>query len=253
MANIITAFVRLYCYGDWQQAHLSRKGMLKTLSGHFGRSYCVPAWSQRVNSRIIDMQAGFKWSPGSGVSRVWERFGERLEAIWVRYYDEGSDYDVIYCLDHSGQDRSWSNCWYGFDHVRIHWQAQAPPAIKERGEIWQWACQGSYRAANDRCSLLRHDPEYVWLRTPTTPARSNPCWKVVWGEEYRMPEELRALTPDISEYGAMVEFCWKGRLVQRWKRQEPPLGRITWHLHNLDGWDNCVNEDWPGWCEKWQP
>lgn len=255
MANIVTGFFRLYCRGDWHQAHVSRKRLLKTLFTSWnGHSYYVPAWSRRISPQIIELQGGFKWSIGSGVSYLQERFGERLEAIWAREFDEGSDTDwILYdpCSNKGSQDFGepyGGKCRYGCDRVELHWRPEAPLSLQDQRVF---PCNASYLGLNNRCFLRGELPPYI--RTPTTPALPSAVHGFSfsgsihedWGPIF--PSSLMNLRSAINQYATHVDYFWRGRLVQRhlpW--------RDVWLTYYADGWDNCLDEAWLHWQDKHQ-
>lgn len=247
MANIDTAFFRLYSRGDWQQAHLSRKRLLKTLfeSNFFkgSYSYWVPAWSRRVSPRIIEIQGGFKIRHISGALSLWERFGDRLEAMWIRHVCADANPDWIYHFDHEEGGSDSRVCRYGCDRVKITWRPEAPLHLQNQRTF---SFRGTYLAENDRSYFRPREDEPPLMRTPTTPTSPHGRRRFAWEmEEAGLPADLAALEPAIDKYAARVEVFWQKRLVQCWVPW-----KTTWLLYPVDGWDNCVDEGWLRWVDE---
>jgi len=203
----------------------------------------VPTWSYDDYPRgCIYLQRGEKWSP-TGVIQAWERYSHLLQALWVRWYDDGGDHDVIFPYPTGGYtEREW--CRYGFDRVRISGAAGLGADLEKDGwysegpGTWGATIRGSYLAGNDRCDLLVEHPK---LASPTTPARGQACGS---GTTFRwagddIPAALVRHERAIVAGGAAVEFRWRGRPTRVYQRR----GDRWWGWY-LDDWDNCVA---PGW------
>ncbi|MFT3764567.1 MAG: hypothetical protein QM820_03480 [Minicystis sp.] len=208
----------------------------------YGRSYCVPTWTydDYPHGRVYT-QHGDKWCP-SGIDRAWERYGRFLEAIWVRWYDDGGDHDIIfvYTAGEAGP-RAW--CRYGFDRVRVRGadalgRSLSPSVWRPDGPgAWVADIEGSYMAGNDRSDVLADDPA---LPSRTTPVRGRTLGRgtLRWAAD-DMPAVVIQAEPAILADGAEVELQWRGRATRVYQRR----GERWWDFC-LDDWDNCVDDGW---------
>lgn len=237
MANIATVAAEVRVRPGVARGLVTPHGMLRAMTRFFGRSYGVPAWSYDDYPRgRIYTQHGEKWSP-TGVVGAWERYGQFLDAVWVRWYDEGGDHDAIFRYDADGFGASeW--CRYGFDRVRV----RGPHPL---GSGWRadetggWAAdiRGSYLAANGRSTLLA---DYQTLPSRTTPVHG---WMfgrgtLRWAAD-GVPPALAALEPAVLATADGVEFLWRGRVTRVYQRRGE-----RWWGWCLDDWDNCLAPNW---------
>jgi hypothetical protein len=242
MANIATVATAAIVRRGVPRGRVTPHALLRAMTRFYGRSYCVPAWGYDDYPRgRVYAQHGEKWSP-TGVVRAWERYGQFLEAIWVRWYDDGGDHDAFFAYTAAGFGASdW--CRYGFDRVRVS-GADALVRNLEHGS-WRpdgpgaWAADigGSYRAANDRCNLLFDHPP---LPGRTTPVRGQMLGRgtLRWAED-GMSAAVARLEPAVLAGAVAVEFCWRGRVTRVYQRRGE-----RWWGWCLDDWDNCVADGW---------
>ena len=163
MANICTTFVRI----AWRLAE--RGGIVDAtiaaaaLGEH--ESYCMPFRLRHLDASaapaglvaFTDLEYGTRHSPGLGPEDLWSLVAPAADSLWVRWYDDGGDWDVIEGLDAVGRT-PLRLCRYGFDAVR--------------GRQGKTAIAGSYLAGNDR-STIRTSPlrSHVGRVTPAEAAR----------------------------------------------------------------------------------
>src|SRR5437762_1642171 len=115
MANIATVFVRVQPV----DAAITARDVFDALVGPQRHSYHVPLW-QREAGGFIDVQYGERWSGASAVSFLWEALGDRLGSVWVRFYDDGGDFDAIgHRTLAMPDDAPWRVCEYFYDAVRL--------------------------------------------------------------------------------------------------------------------------------------
>lgn len=241
MANIATVQVAAFVKPGVPRGRVTAHGLVRALT-HYGRTYCVPVWTyDDYPRRCVYVQYGAKWSP-TGVNDTWARYHAALDAFWVRWYDDGGDFDTIFRHDRG----SGGMCRYGFDSVRVVLAPDADPRAlgprwKEvRPGVWETPLNGSYLAGNDRCGLLADD--YPSHLTPTTLTRGRWCARdhFVWSRSVgELPAEVEALAPLFSAVAVGVELLWRGRATQIYR----PHGDRWWGWH-LDDWDNCVDPAW---------
>src|SRR5688572_5513581 len=140
MANIATVFVRIVKPSSIGTGPSHTRLLSALMHGYGGHTYCVPIWaSYRERGTCFDLQFGAKWSPGTGPERLWRRLNGSAEAIWIRWFDSGADFDQIYAIDAAGATTA-RNCSYRFDSLALH---------GPRGDE-QLAVKGSYVAGNAR-------------------------------------------------------------------------------------------------------
>jgi hypothetical protein len=243
MANIATVTTAAFVKPDVPRGRVTARALLRAMT-HYGSTYCVPVWTyDDYPRRCIYVQHGEKWSP-TGVNGAWARYHTVLDALWVRWYDSGDDFDVIFRHDR-GSSRL---CLYGFDAVRIVLAPGAGPVALGAGwsacgpGVWESALGGSYLAGNNRSDILADD--YPTLPSRTSPVCAGVCalggfnWSNV-----EMPPELAGLTPILAACAAGVELLWHGRPTRVYR-----LRGERWWVWPLDDWDNCVDADWLAFC-----
>lgn len=173
-----------------------------------GSSYCVPLYLSH-QQHTIQLQFGWRNIPGPGPAAVWQCLRGCAERMWVRWLDDGADYDQLFCIDAGGQSLPVT-CRYACDTF----VSQGPPR----------PMQGTYAAGNAR-SFFDHHP----LASPTT----------LQGPRHGRPGLIEP--PALAEW---MEHAWRknlpfdlffrDRLVYR--SDGTPGGH--W---NLDHWDNCAD------------
>lgn len=237
MANIATVQTVAFLKPGAARDRVSAHGLLRAATRYFGRSYCVPPWHfDDYPLRCLYVQHGEKWSP-TGVERVWERYADQLDAIWVRWSDSGGDHDRIFRFAGSFGDSRL--CRYRFDAVRLY-TSEVPGAGWRLVQpyVWETDRSGTYLADNDRCDLLADFPR---MPSRTTPARARygPTWELAVLDEFS--SSARELEPLVNACAEGVEFCWHGRPTRAYQRRGE-----RWLQWNLDDWDNCCD---PGWLQ----
>ncbi len=242
MANIVTVATAAIVRAGVRRGHVTPHALLRAMTRYYGRSYCVPTWTYDDYPRgRIYAQHGEKWSP-TGVSDAWERYGRFLEAIWFRWYDSGGNYDAISVYTAGGvAPGMW--CRYGFDKVRVRGGDELGRSLSP--SVWwpdgpgAWAAdiQGSYLAANDRCTFKDDHPKLPSRTTPVQGLHLGPG-KLGWADD-ELPAIMSPLEPAILAYGTAVEFQWRGRATRVYQRRED-----RWWVYYLDDWDNCVADGW---------
>ncbi|MGI5241668.1 hypothetical protein [Dactylosporangium sp. CA-139066] len=225
MANIATVFVRVEPAEDG----LTAPDVVAAVVNPDRDSYNVPLWHAERDG-FIDIQYGARWSGVPAVDFIWNALGDgdQLGSVWVRYYDEGGDFDVIGHRTLAMLDTSpWRVCEYHYDEVRL---------IDGAGAVRRRSVPGSRRrAANRRDVLGQFERD-----TPTTPASAwagKYCfaqWRA-YGVPRETLDEVAALGPDLQR----AELCWRGRPVEVAERVAP--GEHGWIRWALDDWDTCAD------------
>jgi hypothetical protein len=246
MANIATVSVAAFVKRDVPRGRVTAHGLLRAMTRYFGRTYCVPTWGyDDYPHGCVFVQHGEKWSP-TGVVHAWERFGALLDALWVRWYDDGGDHDALFRFD--GEYGESVRCHYGFDSVRLHVAEGFDPLASGAGwrvahpGVWEADIGGTYLAGNDRCGLLAD--KCPSLPSLTTPVRGRLLGRdsFRWADD-EFPAELRALEPVVRAGATGVDFRWHGRPTRVYR-----LRGERWWAWNLDDWDNCRAPAWLSFC-----
>ncbi|MFE9323528.1 hypothetical protein ACIHDR_45515 [Nocardia sp. NPDC052278] len=246
MANIATVFVRVESAPDaplWTADDFFRY----LLHPHLG-TYYVPLW-HRVGDGVFDLQYGAKWTGGFAIDQIWAVHGDRLRSVWVRYYDDGGDFDVIGHRTAAMADESeFRVCDYWYDGIRLVWRsgwepdpAQFPKWSATPSGWWYATGERRRRAANERNTLAD-----IERPTPTTNA-----W--FWGTDVQgWHEHLRlfGLPQDVLDGAAAlalrlqrIELRWRGRTVEVVERtdDDPDDDAKSWIRLSLDDWDTCAD------------
>ncbi|NKY87206.1 hypothetical protein [Nocardia veterana] len=256
MANIASTFVRMDLR-DPADVLLERE-VLEEILGPPG-TYHVPVWS-RQDGGTLDLQFGVRWG-GEGVAdRIWNTFRGRVTSVWVRWYNDGGEFDDIehrpmapwplrsnvYCY----RGGTWiRRCRYAYDGIRVTWRTVPGAAAATLGG-WRWhrdgaahiaAAAGDYLAGNDWCDLL-DDPT---LATPTTPTRGIGPYEgdfeyepFRWWRAAQLPAALSDSDLSLILCAATrLELTWHGRAVMVMARDDAG----AWRFFSLDDWDNCAD------------
>jgi hypothetical protein len=225
LANIATIFVRLTPGGRIHETGGRWPGISEAeilailLASYHGSSYCVPLWLWSHDGKGLEIQYGAKWGPNAGPVDLWERREEAdIGSIWVRWFDSGGEFDLIYAAPELPPGRS--PCRYAFDEIEV----RIGDAIERR------PLAGTYLCGNDR-GLPKFD--HPLPPSPTTPPGSSTSLP---GDI--QPAESAAIIRDLRERATSVSFFFRKRLVhlaeQRWGR---------WADYALDDWDNCADPE----------
>ncbi|NEW38638.1 hypothetical protein GV794_16655 [Nocardia cyriacigeorgica] len=259
MANIASVFVRLSLRDSADE--MTEQEVLDELLGSHG-TYHVPVWSRRSDA-TIDAQFGVKWGAAGLAERLWAAWSAHLSTVWVRWYDDGGDFDDIEHRPIARSTREHSKytyrggtwirrCRYRYDGIRITWRHEIPQAATLGGWLWRRDgsavvadAAGDYLAGNPRCDLS-DDPQ---LATPTTPTRGLFSFEggldhelYRWWREAGLPGSLS--DDDLSlilSCGDRLELLWKGRPVMVLLPENSPG---SWRVYSLDDWDNCADPDY---------
>ncbi|MEL7084412.1 MAG: hypothetical protein AAGM36_07910 [Cyanobacteria bacterium J06597_1] len=247
---------------DLDPRKVSPRKLLQAMTRSYGRTYCVPTWYYAdYSSGCIYTQHGERWGVG-GMTHAWATYAEFIEAIWVRYYNDGDDYDVLSRFSGPGTmkyqpyKRSQNKlrcelCQYGFDEILIggleepsgYLDADWTPT--QLGGIWSTRIQGHYLSGNARndCYSTRKP-----LTSPTTPINGLIYDKLFeprsmqtyfrW-QAAKLPPELVEIESRIYRDASHVEFKWRGRTTRLYQQYDH-----RWWEWRMDDWDNCIN---PGW------
>jgi hypothetical protein len=236
LANIATVFVRVFFRERARDAdgrpqrdisHLQILGSL--LSRHGGSSYCVPIWLDyrhgdhpdwQNNPVWLDIQYGAKWGPAPGPDTLWEhRERHEIAALWVRWFDEGGDFDAIYTMTDKESERP---CRYAFDEVEV----RSAEGVERR------RLAGTYLCGNDRVL-----PRYSrMVPSPTTePGSTNSVLRDV------QPQEAADVLTELRPRAQEISLFYRRRLVHLSRRHKQ--GWEGWYDFGLDDWDNCADEE----------
>lgn len=236
MANIATVQVAAYLRPGASRRSVPGNALLRRLTQYYGISYHVPTWRFDDYPRgVIYVQYGEKWSPTS-VSDAWDGFDEHLDAMWVRWYDDGGDHDRIFIF--TGDFGESRLCRYGFDSVRLH--ATEPPGAGwrfVRPGVWEADLSGTYLAGNDRCNLLAELPRMSSCTTPVRGHGLSGPWELYPSDEF--PPAAHDLAPLVNAIAEGLEFCWHRRPARVYQKRGG-----WWWQWNLDDWDNCRDPVW---------
>lgn len=215
-------------------------------------SYHVPVHiRQNGIDPFVDIQYGAKGYP-EGVLQLWQDCRDYFDAIWVRYFDESTEQDMIFTVSDYGKSED-NVCRYTFDHLRITWQEDNTPSIqiaertglawKVRGNVWGINVTGTYLAANFRGDICHTEPRLrPGIGTQTTSA----CLMgggIDWMFFDFYPKEVANFVFHHREDLEKVELYHKRRLV-RVEVLHPEDTRWGWTFFCLDDWDNCVDYDY---------
>jgi hypothetical protein len=229
------------------------------------RSYLVPIVVRLSEAdTILDVQTG--WCSSVDFA---DQFAGSLDAIWVRHFFDGGDFDSIGRLDVPGMH---AQCRYGFDEIRATLAPAADPAgvLPDfpslewellGGGTWRRRAAGTYRAGNNRSVLGREEPLYaasdadlwdgphqrpgphMWQAdqpvTSLGPAIPTPTSPSYCRGGYHLMDPPAGVVPDLVPELDVVELYWEGRLVHQttWRDR----GRRSQDLA-ADHWDNCRDE-----------
>jgi hypothetical protein len=228
VANVATIFVR----AEPLDAALTADDLLSAVISPERNSYNVPVWHAAVDG-FIDLQYGARWSGVPAPEFIWERYGDRLASLWVRYYNDGGEFDEI-AHRTAGMTKTspWRLCEYHYDSLLL---TSRTGAVRRRELGPQ-----QRRAANERDILGEIERD-----TPTTPATLYAWEKTYWLESWRaygVPgetmDEVTALAPDLLR----AELRWEGRPVEVAERVGPRASH--WIRWSLDDWDTCADLDY---------
>ena len=241
MANIATVAVAAVVKPDVPRGRVTVRGLIRAMTHYSGSTYHVPVWGfDDYPRRCLYTQHGEKWSP-TGVDLAWRRYGEFLDSMWVRWYDDGGDHDELFRFEGDYGPNAW--CRYAFDSVRVLAATGMEPGAlgpgwhEVRPGVWESAVGGTYLAGNDRCNLLLGDPV---LPGRTTPVCGRMCARggLHWSATELSPA-VAELAPALTPLAEGVELLWRRRPVQIYRRRGE-----RWWSWNLDDWDNCFDTGW---------
>jgi hypothetical protein len=231
LANVATVFVRVFFREHPRDAdgppprEISQSKILAMLMSG-GSSYCVPVWLDyrhgdnpvwQENPAWLDVQYGAKWGPAPGPDTLWEhREKNDVAALWVRWFDEGGDFDAIFTMPDKESGRP---CRYAFDEVEVRFAEGV-----ERRRL-----AGTYLCGNDRVA-----PRYSrMVPSPTTEPGSTSS---VLGDV--QPQEAADALTDLRARAQEISLFYGRRLVHLSRRRKD-----GWYDFALDDWDNCVDEE----------
>lgn len=256
VANIASVFVRMNLRDLNDES--AEQDVLAELLGERG-SYNVPVWSRRVGT-TLDVQFGVRWAAGGLAERLWATWSERLTSVWVRWYDDGGDFDDIEhrpitratreTLTYSYRGGTWiRRCRYAYDGIRITWKQPPPTATTFGGWLWRRDgsalvadAAGDYSAGNNRSHATG---DVLALPTPTTPTRGGAIEEGFdhelyhWWREAGLPGALSDKDLSLILACALrLELTWHGRPVMVMIREDESW---SWRTYSLDDWDNCAD------------
>jgi hypothetical protein len=257
VSNIFTEQARLYLCPGVLLSPGEVEGLVERILGERG-SYWVPVWVDASSGIYVDLQYGS--GKGAGLHALEPDALAPFEEIWVRFTDEGADFDVIRewapVLDESAYDgyARARPCRYAFDEVRLGGVARAfeprlPPGLpwERTSDGFRAPCVGSYLALNGRTDMAvgpgarLGGPEKRTpggLPTPTTPCHGGARASAI------EPGELGWIVERGDERVRHVELRFAGGVVHRaaWGRWHERARTETWLGACADGWDNCIDE-----------
>lgn len=257
MSNIYTEHARLYFRPGMTLDGTEMESLLERILGERG-SYWVPVWYENAWPSHVDFQVGSGKS--AGVHNFEPEDLTAFEEIWVRFADEGSDYDVIYEWAPARQEdlfcgnRRRRTCMYAFDEVRVFLRNAPRRAWLPEGPAWKVIsggfaakCSGRYSALNERadmeigpCAQLGMEQSAGGFPTPSTPYYGSGRRILVQG-----PPQIDRLL-ELGQHGIdHVDLLYAGRIVHRteWHVDEEEFRGTYWRDRCADHWDNCVDEE----------
>lgn len=258
MSNIYTEFARLYLRPGVRLTPVEVEPLLDRILGERG-SYWVPVWYEISAGSHVDLQYGSGKS--AGLNNLEAEELAPFEEIWVRFANEGSDFDEIYEWSPELGESAWDGyprhrpCRYRFNEVRI---LATDPSIDRflpaglswhrKGDELRAVCVGSYLALNGRIDMevgsrvrLGTDSKRTpgGLPTPTTPCHGSARVSKV------EPSEIGSLIENGDDRVERVELLHAGRIVHRteWgkRRGRAPAGDSRSRC--ADDWDNCIDAE----------
>ncbi|WP_040792939.1 hypothetical protein [Nocardia paucivorans] len=135
----------------------------------------TPILRTTANISSVFVQMNLRDPTDESAEHLWEGRPRRLTSVWVRWYNDGGDFDEIdhrpiaqhmrredkYCY----RGGTWiRQCRYAYDGIRIIWQHSSLTVTSFGG--WHWRRGGSvyvvdapgdYPAGNNRCDLPRRE------------------------------------------------------------------------------------------------
>lgn len=252
MGNVITVFVRALrsekrIDPEIEDADLPEFTLPHNLEALLNapRSYEVPLYANEIPSGS-DYQYGYKWHIGSGPENLWKLGNGYFDPMWVRYCDEGANYDMILRIGADGKAGQPRPCRYGFDAVRFLPDRELGQEIRVHADLddddwWRMELEGTYLSHNSRHALLLkpgEDERESWYRTFTTPT----SLQYVNPGEIHPPKSAEWVQKIIANADAL-EFFWKGRKVGGFHViNSGPHETEAWS--NDDYWDNCRDSEY---------
>lgn len=266
MSNIYTEFARLYFRPGVTMTPPEAEELLERILDERG-SYWVPVTYELAWPTHIDFQYGS--GKGAGVYNLEDEHLSLFEEIWVRFADEGSDYDTIYQWSpllgdtyHDGYPRK-RPCRYGFDEIEIvlakdKREAWIPSGFpwKITSEGYRAACLGTYLTLNER-NDMDLGPR-ARLNTPRKPADgfsspSTPCYDLRIPTLPNLQSELAKLLEMKQKGIARIELRYWGRVVHiaQWGPDHHDEKEMAWQHRSGDGWANCLDEEFVALRKTW--
>lgn len=226
MANIATVSLRIIVKAGTEP--IEDIEVLFALLGETS-SYNVPiylAW----RDGYLDVQYGVRWSPVAGPYDLFQMIGDRVQHLFVRWYDGGGDFDEIYEV--SSERTTWGQrtarfCRYGFDSIKFRFLNGELPAWASPYDADGWSAfplRGSYLAGNCR------SPSEFSPGTATTAAGTSPPVGHV------DPPAAAVSLESMMRTATRVEWCWNGKTVRMGRRYSD-----RWSYFGMDDWSNCLD------------
>lgn len=254
MSNIYTEHARLYFRPGMTLNPSEVETLIERVLTERG-SYWVPVWYALTPWSHLDLQYGS--GKAASLYNLEPEDLQPFEEIWVRFADEGADYDVIYewypALEetpHDGYPRK-RVCQYRGDEIHVVLDEKQRRAWVPQGLDWEPMKGGfrapfsiEYKTLNERSDMeigpgARLGSE---KRTPGGfPTMTSPCHGMCSLSLDLATPEMVQLVEHGHRSMKRVDLLYAGRVVHRaqWvnREHEENLGR--WTHFTGDHWDNC--------------
>ncbi|HRI64585.1 MAG TPA: hypothetical protein PK156_10100 [Polyangium sp.] len=257
MSNIYTEHARLYFRPGMTLERPEIEKLLDNVLTERG-SYWVPVWYELAPWSHVDLQYGS--GKAASLFNLEVEDLQPFEEIWVRFADEGADYDVIYewfpALDetpHDGYPRK-RNCRYMFDEINVFLHEQQRRAWVPGVLPWQ-PMRGGFRAPfwsiywalNER-SDMEIGPGARLASEKRTPGGLPTLTTPSHGTCSLSMDLVHAEIVELAEHGhpsiARVDLLYSGRVVHRaeWIGSGHDKSSRRWAHYTADHWDNCSDQ-----------
>ena len=237
MLNTSTILMRLYLRSN--AVPLPLNDLIRMVTTPSDAPSAVPLWHE--TSRVlpyVDLQYGTRAIPRQAVAEIWQRYGDTVHTVWMRYSSPDDDVDKLQFGGPLGHQQTY-RLRYRYDRVRVEWADTAGNLSGVTGQRLRHP--GVYRANNSRLPV-GNTPTRYGTRTSPSYGKSitlsglntdfNALPGVLDGEHARPSNTRRVL-------------LYYGRhLVRVLHTVRPEKAPPYWLDFSLDDWDNLDNTPW---------